>query len=1514
MPVTLDQIQRLEQTPQFATLPYEEQLRLRSGVMNKYLIQEPDFIQLNDKVKQKVYEKLLYRPPVFEKKRKEVERILPMIEQKRDPKLFLGMVETLFPQVKWGMALDPEQKKDRKDLQLLRYTYALNFIRKFNKSSVLAEGIRRAVTSGKKADDTQLFFTTGLWKGVNRFFDKAIDRGTGEGIQQALESDSNDTSKLIAYMDYNMNKDAKLRRMLMPMNFLSNVGGVAADLYVGYQAVTGAAQSFFSGLTAGKGISSAILAGIKPGKATAFQKLMTSRFLGKVAPPLLHAAGDGILGTMRESLNDVWLKGMKDIPTQQRMMNAAKYFGEYALGDILFFAAGRVMKNFTLSSARFIKGFKPDSVKMEKVTSVIEDVLKMKDIDPVWFARQDDITKETLRQLQSTMATFDKVERLTPENAFKVFSGSKGFLALPEKDGWKMLHLLDDKLRKSFSSMDKAAEWVMKESDRIGWTLKGSTPQLAGTSLKNIQVQGKLKFYFPKASKEGLKVLSDSIAPIGGKFTSEGVETFAKGFLKAGGASDDLIKNVKVVTEGNNLKVMSKGGELFTLPQYASNAGVEFKTVSDLSKKLNDLLPVEQKFVPIYKEQVKKRALYTPSWVEDFVKQHDGVMQSLPEGRMQATIQGKVIEGADHNEIADEILKQFAVSDPGMVKTYLANYEGIKLTQTKEGKFILKKGKTLVSKKPYDSLDALFSDRPDLIPRIPSDYGPKVTLVNNQTLAYNQGLLTGSETDILTELSKFKDVKRGGHPFKFKDATVVPLGTEFEVTVKNLGYKETFNSMDKVQEFLNKGLYEKLDYIAPRKGFILTPYNGQFHLTTSGGKTFVADSLDEAAGLLSNKGIMPEWAPELTGIDAQLAKSLKKLPGFQYKPQSPMPQVEPKNLSSFDIFQSMYRAPDQFFRKAFKKGVSGADDVLKQFRRVEDTRDVITGMTQRLAPLIDDVFKTKAGKALKVKDRRLVTALLEMDHTKWDDFIGKNKLKSDIKEIAENVRSFYGQHAEDGLFLYMGNDPNTFLKRYAPVIRKHLTTSTKHYAGVDDLLKDAFSEQVPKGLDVFFKHSRVEDVAELVREMDAKTLLQKYVMLGHREKFLGPLVEDISKWAVNTKGKVDEALLRRFTAYIGDVVGIPSTLGEKMAQDFTSRFFKEMKIGDKVLAKNFTEVMMGTSYLATMGWRAYLPIRNSFQIWTTLAPRVGNTWTAQALKTLNADKVGDVYRMLQKRGIITSGLPVGGATLFKGGDVTAKVMKSGLHWYKNSDSFTRAVAYLACKSRFDDAVLRFQKGLTNQKRFIKQSGLWNLAEDRLDQALQLINKGQADSAMDLFGREMVTETMFPYRAGTQPLAFRGVVGKLFGQMGHYPVYWLENIRRGLGRGSFIQRGAYAARFLGNTTAIAGALGAIGIRSNSFLAWGPAQFTGGPWYDLINQGVQLWGGGYEGRVARSKLLGIKERDGAPYWDLKALSKSQLFQMLIPGSLAARSLIKAGNYLNQGDYFKFIMSLGSVPLKT
>jgi hypothetical protein len=189
-----------------------------------------------------------------------------------------------------------------------------------------------------------------------------------------------------------------------------------------------------------------------------------------------------------------------------------------------------------------------------------------------------------------------------------------------------------------------------------------------------------------------------------------------------------------------------------------------------------------------------------------------------------------------------------------------------------------------------------------------------------------------------------------------------------------------------------------------------------------------------------------------------------------------------------------------------------------------------------------------------------------------------------------------------------------------------------------------------------------------------------------------------------------------------------------------------------------------------------------------------------------------------------------------------------------------------------------------------------MAPDLANQARELVQQGKWTVAKDLFATNFVRETLFPFRSGLTPTMFRGTVGKLFGMMGHYPIYYVENIKRAIKYGSTASKLAFAATFLGNSAILYSALQSVGIDGSTYLPWNPVQFTGGPYYQMLNQGLMAFGRGYQGRQARAELFGLGSQDGHITWDP---GKGNLFKWLVPGSFEMMKWQSAVDLYNSGD---------------
>jgi hypothetical protein len=174
---------------------------------------------------------------------------------------------------------------------------------------------------------------------------------------------------------------------------------------------------------------------------------------------------------------------------------------------------------------------------------------------------------------------------------------------------------------------------------------------------------------------------------------------------------------------------------------------------------------------------------------------------------------------------------------------------------------------------------------------------------------------------------------------------------------------------------------------------------------------------------------------------------------------------------------------------------------------------------------------------------------------------------------------------------------------------------------------------------------------------------------------------------------------------------------------------------------------------------------------------------------------------------------------------------------------------------------------------------------------------------------IVDETMFPYRSGTGPYAFRGALGKMFGMFGHWPVNYLENLRRGLQGTSAGTKAAFAVTWVGNSLALYGAFRAIGVNAPNYLPWYPLQFSGGPYWHLSHQLLQSLGPGYKGRQARGELFGLSTANGRLNFDP---SKGELYKWFIPGGFMMKSFSRAVDHANDGNMWGAFLSATGAPV--
>ena len=138
--------------------------------------------------------------------------------------------------------------------------------------------------------------------------------------------------------------------------------------------------------------------------------------------------------------------------------------------------------------------------------------------------------------------------------------------------------------------------------------------------------------------------------------------------------------------------------------------------------------------------------------------------------------------------------------------------------------------------------------------------------------------------------------------------------------------------------------------------------------------------------------------------------------------------------------------------------------------------------------------------------------------------------------------------------------------------------------------------------------------------------------------------------------------------------------------------------------------------------------------------------------------------------------------------------------------------------------------------------------------------------------------------------FRGVMGRMFGKFGTYPVGMIDMYKNIAGRGDHATRIIRGLRLIGLTTAVYEAFRIAGIDYSGFLAYDPFTFAGGPLYQTAQDMLNARDTGPEGAMARRNL-------------------ARSWRLAVPFSTQAGKMIQAAESLSGGELHKALVEFSS-----
>lgn len=288
-------------------------------------------------------------------------------------------------------------------------------------------------------------------------------------------------------------------------------------------------------------------------------------------------------------------------------------------------------------------------------------------------------------------------------------------------------------------------------------------------------------------------------------------------------------------------------------------------------------------------------------------------------------------------------------------------------------------------------------------------------------------------------------------------------------------------------------------------------------------------------------------------------------------------------------------------------------------------------------------------------------------------------------------------------------------------------------------------------------------------------------------------------------------------------------------------------------ADRLVDLLTGSVYAATMGFRPSLALRNASSALVMVWPLYGgngrfNEALLRAMTLAGKDEAVAARAINHAQGARFSQSEVEEAIRELIPRKLQDINEVGMGLYDSADQFTRAVAYHAAKMRAEDAITAFSKKVTStmppakleaaKRQLLIDSRMFLQDEQIVNEFLRRVGTNP-DLAAQFAGKQASDIANFLYGRGMQAQWMRSVGGRLFGQFGTWPMWYIDYIRRIVGRAGmqgFRAEGAklFAKHVLVNVAILAAGKEVLDVDLNKWASYGSIFWSGGP-------GVQIAAG-------------------------------------------------------------------------
>jgi len=1291
-----------------------------------------------------------------------------------------------------------------------------------------------------------------------------------------------------------------------------------------------------------------------------------SRWLYETAiPNVVESTRDAAILTTHDFMKDHFTnQELQSLPAWGKIVKTTQLMGENFLGDMvamgIFSVVGgmgkALSKVLTTGYARASRRVIDDSTQRAFRDYLLEGralpAETLKDLSPE--------AQSALKRARAKTILATKIPDLTHEELSQVVAKKNGYDLSKEDGKWVVrVDFQENNILGKYATVDNATQAAFKHQQAAIDHGIASSEDL----FSNAAASGKLRMSeIVKAQAGEVNLGGDSWVkfltphPQTGELSPNAVRGVTQSFMRASGMSPQTAARfkVKVVDDYFSKTPAELPANTIAIPRTIVTPSQEERFIK---KFFSDLKANAGKFnvsraggaraakdflegFPVKKQE----ATLSPLWVKyNLAEIAPGakLVQDGPGWKVTGLPSGEV-QFPDLTALGDWIHSAVYTPTEDSLRLALKIDHGIELRADNGRLFLKRQGQVLRSGTGYESAADVIAANPDLAPKLPVDKMPELMLIDPSGAVQIQGrVISGPASELAAFAGKYRrysTFKMSKQVKEFEDGTKLSYSPEtrfFTLESPGLNYVKSFeNYKDAVKWVQSQSdQYEYLTAVAAEKGAEVQQVAGRFlirHMDSPKGP-LTANNLKELNDVIAKLPTNEFAARELSGLaDAVVGSIQRQLPReLQSSPtgvQSVFSEADFSRL--FDEVRKkgkqvnaggrLYRPTDRMFQKFAQE--SGNNDYYNTvFNDVNRAVDAQEGLMGTWEDYISRLFAHSTK-----KQRKVYGMMLEQPESAWTAK-AKDLYQYDLtprdKEIAGYIRDVMGRDQSRGLFKVFGVDGWEFLSFYRPRIKEWLAENADavdRTGMANGVLRQIFGNKPVKSIEFFGKNLRTNDLINFANLEDAKDILTYYGRKGYKAITVGPAMDKAIEWLNKNSGQISGSALDHAITYLSDVGGMNTNYATRALDEATIKVsgdFLEALKKNKVLSKltsedkkawrDFIGKLQGLTVGSTMAFKVYNVVRNAQQIWTTLAWRVGFDTTMEALKRVNAHGDEIAFRMRQA-GRLKSDAPIFG--LAERGSLN-RFNRIGMKGYLNADDLDRMVVDQAAEILIKDAGKRLEKGIINEEQFLKMSGL-----SRMDPQIQATVvkrlKGEGlEAAYDEYSRTLVRETMFPYREGSNPLLFRGVWGRMFGMFGHYPVYYLENLRRGFANLSTAEKLVTGVRLAATTAALTTTFGKVfGIRPTDFTLQGQMLINGGPYYQFVNELLDRMSGynAYQ-RPALTPADKQKRLAANVRW-----AAGQITQMFVPGSNILRHAMLGLEAIDKGREYEGVLRLLSIPV--